>query len=94
MANIGVFWNMDDNPIPDGLDPTTVKEYIKGAFEDMGYLGRLIKVRGYCEDRSELVSYCDAAGIFLQNRGELHFFFFLVLLVHIYIYLNPNLFLI
>ncbi|KAF3553376.1 hypothetical protein F2Q69_00015264 [Brassica cretica] len=59
---------MDDNPIPDGLDPTTVKEYIKGAFEDMGYLGRLIKVRGYCEDRSELVSYCDAAGIFLQNR--------------------------
>ncbi|WZZ52504.1 hypothetical protein YC2023_052611 [Brassica napus] len=68
VANIGVFWNMDDNPIPDGLDPTTVKEYIKGAFEDMGYLGRLIKVRGYCEDRSELVSYCDAAGIFLQNR--------------------------
>ncbi|KAF2605411.1 hypothetical protein F2Q70_00026801 [Brassica cretica] len=68
VANIGVFWNMDDNPIPDGLDFTTVKEYIKGAFEDMGYLGRLIKVRGYCEDRSELVSYCDAAGIFLQNR--------------------------
>ncbi|CAF2267268.1 unnamed protein product [Brassica napus] len=68
VANIGVFWNMDDNPIPDGLDPTTVKEFISGAFEDMGYLGRLIKVRAYCEDRSELVSYCDAAGILLQNR--------------------------
>lgn len=83
---------MDDNPIPDGLDPTTVKEYIKGAFEDMGYLGRLIKVRGYCEDRSELVSYCDAAGIFLQNRGELHFFS--SGFISSYIYLNPNLFLI
>ncbi|CAN7057102.1 unnamed protein product [Brassica rapa subsp. trilocularis] len=68
VANIGVFWNMDDSPIPDGLDPTSVKEFIEGAFEDMGYLGRLIKVRAYCEDRSKLISYCDAAGIVLQNR--------------------------
>ncbi|KAH0928471.1 hypothetical protein HID58_014198 [Brassica napus] len=68
MANIGVFWNMDDSPIPDGLDPTSVKEFIEGAFESMGYLGRLIKVRAYCEDRSKLISYCDAAGILLQNR--------------------------
>uniref|UniRef100_M4DDZ9 NYN domain-containing protein n=1 Tax=Brassica campestris TaxID=3711 RepID=M4DDZ9_BRACM len=59
---------MDDSPIPDGLDPTSVKEFIEGAFEDMGYLGRLIKVRAYCEDRSKLISYCDAAGIVLQNR--------------------------
>ncbi|XP_022574299.2 uncharacterized protein LOC106447942 [Brassica napus] len=68
VANIGVFWNMDDSPIPDGLDPTSVKEFIEGAFESMGYLGRLIKVRAYCEDRSKLISYCDAAGILLQNR--------------------------
>ncbi|RID65154.1 hypothetical protein BRARA_D00371, partial [Brassica rapa] len=59
---------MDDSPIPDGLDPTSVKEFIEGAFESMGYLGRLIKVRAYCEDRSKLISYCDAAGILLQNR--------------------------
>ncbi|KAF3555222.1 hypothetical protein F2Q69_00015050, partial [Brassica cretica] len=68
VANIGVFWNMDDSPIPDGLDPTSVLEFIKGAFENMGYLGRLIKIRAYCEDRSKLISYCDAAGILSQNR--------------------------
>ncbi|KAL0867083.1 hypothetical protein Bca101_046201 [Brassica carinata] len=38
MANIGVFWNMDDSPIPDGLDPTSVLEFIKLAFENFGYL--------------------------------------------------------
>ncbi|KAL0772670.1 LOW QUALITY PROTEIN: hypothetical protein Bca101_037821 [Brassica carinata] len=59
---------MDDSPIPDGLDPTSVLEFIKGAFENMGYLGRLIKIRAYCEDRSKLISYCDAAGILSQNR--------------------------
>ncbi|KAL0867085.1 hypothetical protein Bca101_046203 [Brassica carinata] len=59
---------MDDSPIPDGLDPTSVLEFIKLAFENFGYLGSLIKVRAYGKDRSELVSYCRAAGIFLQNR--------------------------
>ncbi|CAF1851183.1 unnamed protein product [Brassica napus] len=59
---------MDDSPIPDGLDPTSVLEFIKGAFENMGYLGRLIKIRAYCKDRSKLISYCDAAGILSQNR--------------------------
>ncbi|KAG2325663.1 hypothetical protein Bca52824_008391 [Brassica carinata] len=38
LANIGVFWNMDDSPIPDGLDPTSVLEFIKLAFENFGYL--------------------------------------------------------
>ncbi|KAG2325665.1 hypothetical protein Bca52824_008393 [Brassica carinata] len=59
---------MDDSPIPDGLDPTSVLEFIKLAFENFGYLGSLIKVRAYCKDMSELVSYCRAAEIFLQNR--------------------------
>ena len=61
---------MDDSPIPDGLDPTSVLEFIKGAFENLGYICRLIKIRVYCEDRSKLISYCDAAGIFSQNRGK------------------------
>lgn len=76
VANIGVFWNMDESPIPEGLDPTVVKEFLKSALEYLGYRGSLIKVWAYCEDSSKLVSYCDAAGVSLQNRGELHFLFF------------------
>ncbi|KAJ4904736.1 putative endonuclease or glycosyl hydrolase [Raphanus sativus] len=67
-ANIGVFWNLDDSPIPDGLDPTTLLEYIKSALENIGYLGRLIQFRAYSKDRSELDSFCEAAGIHLRDR--------------------------
>lgn len=82
-ANIGVFWNLDDSPIPDGLDPTTLLEYIKSALENIGYLGRLIQFRAYSKDRSELDSFCEAAGIHLRDRGELHFFSFSGLYIYI-----------
>ncbi|VVB04800.1 unnamed protein product [Arabis nemorensis] len=38
-GKIGVFWNMDDCPIPDVCNPHQFKEFVFAALENEGYLG-------------------------------------------------------
>ncbi|CAA7033277.1 unnamed protein product [Microthlaspi erraticum] len=67
-AKTCVFWDIEDCPIPDGLDPEMVAKNIKTALAKRGYLGELtIKVYG---DKYQVEEYYQSAGIELHSLGS------------------------
>ncbi|CAA7033278.1 unnamed protein product [Microthlaspi erraticum] len=67
-AKTCVFWDIEDCPIPDGLDPEMVAKNIKSALAKRGYLGELtIKVYG---DKYQVQEYYQSAGIELHCLGS------------------------
>lgn len=40
-AETGVFWDLDECPIPDDLSPASIYDNIKLALKNMGYTGRV-----------------------------------------------------
>ncbi|CAA7033275.1 unnamed protein product [Microthlaspi erraticum] len=67
-AKTCVFWDIEDCPIPDGLDPEMVAKNIKSALAKRGYLGELtIWVYG---DKYQIQDYYQSAGIELHCEGS------------------------
>ncbi|XP_010467949.1 PREDICTED: uncharacterized protein LOC104747940 [Camelina sativa] len=71
-AEMGIFWDIVDCEIPDGLSLDLVCENIKSALADDGYRGK-VSIRAYCEmKRSEVIvpSEFDSSGIELVRAGN------------------------
>ncbi|CAH2063288.1 unnamed protein product [Thlaspi arvense] len=67
-AKTGVFWDMEDCPIPEGLDPGSVYRNIKSALANNGYGGEVtICAFG---DKNQIPGYFESAGIELVRAGD------------------------
>ncbi|CAA7033283.1 unnamed protein product [Microthlaspi erraticum] len=69
-AKTCVFWDIEDCPIPDGLDPESVAKNIKSALVKKGYLGE-VTIWAY-GDKYQIQDYYQSAGIKLLPEGDKH----------------------
>ncbi|CAA7026738.1 unnamed protein product [Microthlaspi erraticum] len=67
-AKTCVFWNVEDCPIPSGLDPVSVARNIKSALAKKGFLGE-VTIRAY-GDMYQIPDYYQPAGIKLERHGD------------------------
>ncbi|CAH8304730.1 unnamed protein product [Eruca vesicaria subsp. sativa] len=67
-AKTGVFWDTEECPIPEDLDPETVCQNIRSALANSGYHGEVtIKAFG---DRNQIPGYFESAGIEMFPKGD------------------------
>ncbi|VVB05820.1 unnamed protein product [Arabis nemorensis] len=52
IAKTGIFWNIEDCPIPEGLNPRNILENIKSSLTNEGYVHGEVSVRAYCEKKN------------------------------------------
>ncbi|CAH2063399.1 unnamed protein product [Thlaspi arvense] len=65
-----ILWDMEDCPIPEGLDPASVYENIQSALANNGYGGEVtIHAIG---DKNQIPGYFESAGIELIRAGDRH----------------------
>ncbi|CAA7033280.1 unnamed protein product [Microthlaspi erraticum] len=67
-AKTCVFWDIEDCPIPDGLNPEMVAKNIKSALVKKGYLGE-VTIWAY-GDKYQTQDYYQSAGIKLLCEGS------------------------
>lgn len=68
-AKTGVFWALEDCPIPEGLNPDSVHAKIKKALENKGYGGAL-SIRAYGEKETFPDIYRDAGIAIVQGESR------------------------
>ncbi|KAJ0246588.1 hypothetical protein HA466_0171020 [Hirschfeldia incana] len=69
-AKTGVFWDVEECPIPEDLDPESVYQNIRSALANKGYNGEVtIKAFG---DRNQIPGYYESAGIEIFPKGDKH----------------------
>ncbi|VVB06464.1 unnamed protein product [Arabis nemorensis] len=69
-AKTGVFWDIEDCPIPNGLDPVSVSQNIKSALANQGYRGE-VSINAYKEKKTIRNDF-ELAGINLVIAGDKH----------------------
>ncbi|CAH8304686.1 unnamed protein product [Eruca vesicaria subsp. sativa] len=70
-AKIGVFWDVKECPIPNGLDPASISKNIKSALAKKGYLGE-ITITPYCNKNQfpDGPDDFESAGMKLKPAGD------------------------
>ncbi|KAL0714749.1 hypothetical protein Bca4012_021728 [Brassica carinata] len=67
-AKTGVFWDVEECPIPEDLDPESVYKNIRSTLANKGYHGEVsIKAFG---DRNQIPGYYESAGIEIFPQGD------------------------
>ncbi|VVB05567.1 unnamed protein product [Arabis nemorensis] len=69
-AKTGVFWDVEDCPILNGLDPASISQNIKSALANQGYRGE-IEIKAYKEKKTIRNDF-QLAGINLIIAGDRH----------------------
>ncbi|VVB06376.1 unnamed protein product [Arabis nemorensis] len=69
-AKTGVFWDIEDCPIPNGLDPVSVYRNIKTALANQGYRGE-VTIKAFKEKKTIRNDF-ELAGINLEIAGDKH----------------------
>ncbi|CAH2065784.1 unnamed protein product [Thlaspi arvense] len=67
-AKTCVFWDMEDCPIPEGLNPHSVYRNIRAALANKGYRGE-VTITAY-GDKNQIPGYFESAGISLIPAGD------------------------
>ncbi|ESQ47231.1 hypothetical protein EUTSA_v10027969mg [Eutrema salsugineum] len=67
-AKTCVFWDMEDCPIPNGLNPESVYRNIRTALASKGYRGE-VTIWAY-GDKNQIPGYFESAGIKLERAGD------------------------
>ncbi|KAL1219169.1 hypothetical protein V5N11_000554 [Cardamine amara subsp. amara] len=69
-AKTGVFWDIEDCKIPDGLDAVDVSKNIKTALAEMGH-GGPVSIKAYTNEKNQLQDHVfHSAGIELKRVSE------------------------
>ncbi|KAG7561059.1 hypothetical protein ISN45_Aa05g025160 [Arabidopsis thaliana x Arabidopsis arenosa] len=66
-AETGVFWDLDECPIPDDLSPASIYDNIKLALKNMGYTGR-VSIFAYSSANQSKEEF-ESANIQLKAEG-------------------------
>uniref|UniRef100_M4CTI3 NYN domain-containing protein n=2 Tax=Brassica campestris TaxID=3711 RepID=M4CTI3_BRACM len=64
----GVFWDVEECPIPEDLDPESVYQSIRSALANKGYHGE-VKIMAF-GDRNQIPGYYQSAGIEIYPLGD------------------------
>lgn len=97
-GNTVVFLDVDDFPIPKHLDPQTIRQKIKRALENRGYLGdvsvRLYGDKNTLPGKYSMDKYADA-GIeicLVPPEGEIYIYPFLYIGQSVLIYISVDIY--
>lgn len=74
-AKTVVFWDVDECPIPEDLDPQSVYQNIRTALANKGYHGE-VSIMAF-GDRNQIPGYYESAGIQIFPKGNNLFFIIL-----------------
>lgn len=69
-AKTGVFWDVEECPIPEDLDPESVYQNIRSALANKGYHGE-VRIMAF-GDRNQIPGYYESAGIEIFPKGDKH----------------------
>ena len=74
----GVFWDVEECPIPEDLDPESVYQNIRSALANKGYHDE-VKIMAF-GDRNQIPGYYESAGIEIYPVGITFLFLLLILI--------------